>query len=57
MKKFLYYENGLLEIWTEEDCHKYFENCPGLIEQKLEGTTFTTWMHEMIKMQIFVQCY
>lgn len=38
MKKYLYYESSL-EIWTDKDCHDYFERCSALEEQKSSFNT------------------
>lgn len=55
MKQYAYYENGTKEIKTESDLQNYFETCEELSEQKEEGTTFTDWIAENVKMQILIE--
>lgn len=52
MKKYACYETGEEKIYTEDQMREYFENEPDLDVQKEQGTTFDSWMCEMLKMQI-----
>ena len=51
MQKFAYYENGKKEVFDLEQVHKIY-NFVVDKEQKQDGTTFTSWLAEMEKMQI-----
>lgn len=48
------YENGKAERYTLSDLEDYFENNPGLQEQKDYGTDFESWLNEMEHMQILI---
>lgn len=49
-----YYENGKVEKYARSDLKSYFENAPGLQEQKNQGTDFESWLNEMEHMQILI---
>ena len=52
MVKYLYYENGKEEILTETQLREYFNTNKGFAKQKEQGTTYETWLEEMLHMQI-----
>lgn len=54
MKKYVSYENGITEHFTEDQLKKYFENCKSLADRKREGLTFESWLAEMIKRRIMI---
>lgn len=49
---FCYYENGRPERISMRKAYRMFQTEVSE-EQKNQGTTFSTWLFEMIKMQIF----
>ena len=49
---FCYYENGRPERISMRKAYRMFQTEVSE-EQKNQGTTFSTWFFEMIKMQIF----
>ncbi len=49
---FLYYENGRPERISMRKAYRMFQTEVSE-EQKNQETTFSTWLFEMIKMQIF----
>ena len=54
MKKlYVTYENGTKEVFTESQLETIFNNDSELDEQKADGTTFETWLDEMLHMQIY----
>lgn len=56
MKTFLYYEDGREKRITMRDAYRQF--CTMVDNnQKEQGTTFQSWIAEMISMQIFIPVY
>ena len=53
-QKFVYYENGHEEVFTFNELKKLFKNEVDE-RQKSQGTTFDTWLDEMLKMQILIR--
>lgn len=53
---FLYYENGRPERISMRKAYRMFQTEVSE-EQKNQETTFSTWLFEMIKMQIFLLTY
>ena len=53
MKMFKYYEDGLEKILTFRKVYRMFSLIPAY--QKVQGTTFTSWLSEMEKMQILIR--
>lgn len=49
---FCYYENGRPERISMRKAYRMFQTEVSE-DQKNQGTTFSTWLFEMIKMQIF----
>lgn len=51
MKKFAYYEEGNETIYTESEVKELYNT---LVDdnQKSQGTTYESWLQEMIHMQI-----
>ena len=55
MKTFLYYEDGREKHVTMRKAYRQF--CTMVdVSQKEQGTTFHSWLDEMIAMNIFVVC-
>lgn len=55
MKAFLYYEDGREKRVTMRKAYRQF--CTMVdVSQKEQGTTFHSWLDEMIAMNIFVVC-
>jgi len=52
-KVYMSYEDEEPIECTMEDLHRLFDE--NFEEQKLYGTTFETWLDEMVKMQIFIR--
>ena len=53
MKMFKYYEDGLEKTLTFRKVYRMFSLIPAY--QKAQGTTFTSWLSEMEKMQILIR--
>jgi len=53
-KTYLFYENGKEEELTTTELNEFFDT-EFDNEQKLNGTTFDSWIREMIEMQILVE--
>jgi len=52
---FKYYENGYEQIFTPRKIYRMFNTLVDA-DHKAQGTTFTSWLAEMEKMQILVRC-
>lgn len=50
---YLYYENGKEEEYSLNELQHIFDTVVD-DEQKQSGTTFESWLHEMIKTQILI---
>ena len=50
--EFCYYENGKPERISMRKAYRMFQT-KASEEQKNQGTTFSAWLFEMVKMQIF----
>ncbi len=49
--KFVYYEEGKKKVFTMAKAYRHFVVDVDA-EQKEQGTTFESWLHEMIRYQI-----
>mgnify|MGYP000720149904 CR=1 FL=1 len=49
---FLYYEEGRTKAISMRKAYRLFTTVVSE-EQKAAGTTFSFWLHEMVRMQIF----
>ena len=51
---YMYYENGYPKRMSKRKLYRFFETQFDE-EQKRKGTTFSTWLAEMEKMQILIR--
>ena len=53
-RAYAYHENNYLEIFLESELKRHFDSSEGLRDQKLQGTDFDGWIHDLVRAGLLV---